>query len=229
MDFSFIKNIFKSPTIQSSKLYGTLYNDIEVERQKFKELYDDYKKSEKWNIEYSFLLNKVTDHMNTLVWHKDKNHKYLLANPLHCELFFGLDSTCLENIEGRTDQDLIKKYYIDQNIQNTFGDICLLSDQYVVTQNTNCYFLEAGVIDGQEVLFYIIKAPQFDKDGQFIGTLGLGWDLTFKSGNIIQMVNRLKYDNSITILFEKDCVWCYALGANVLKCQIFNHPCINNY
>lgn len=218
-----IKKLFKSNKNESKQLY----NEIKNQNQKLKELRKEYNESKHWNTEYSFLLKQTTESMKTLIWHKDKDHKYLLANPLHCESFFGLSPSidCLEYIKGKTDKELIKECFINQNISNTLGDMCLLSDKYTASQQITSHFLEAGIIDDEEILLYLIKMPQFDKNKNFTGTIGIGWDLTDQSGNILNLLNRWKFDKSVIELYKQDCVFCYVINPKIHKCVIFNHLC----
>jgi len=204
-----------------------IYQEIKDQKERFRELKKEYEKSKHWNLEYSFLVKEATQSMNTLIWHKDENHRYLLANPLHCQSFFQLDATidCLNYIKSKTDLELIKECFHDQDIKNTFGEICSLSDDYTKQEKRKCHFIEAGIIDDEEVLLYLIKIPQFDENKQFIGTLGLGWDITTRSKGVLNSIERWKFDGLIDILYDDNCSFCYSITPKIHKCEIFNHLC----
>ena len=204
-----------------------LYQEIKDQKEKFHKLRKEYEESKHWNLEYSFLVKEATQSMNTLIWHKDKNHRYLLANPLHCQSFFQLDSTidCLTYVKGKTDLELVKKCFHDQDIKNTFGDICLLSDEHTKQQKRKCHFIEAGIVDDEELLLYLIKIPQFDKDNHFVGSIGMGWNITEQSKRVLKSVNRWKFDGLVDILYNNDCSFCYSIVPDIHKCEIFNHLC----
>jgi hypothetical protein len=122
------------------------------------------------------MLNKLTVDMEAAVWSKNANHEYVIANPIHCREFFGIHETpdCLKYVRGKTDDYLINRIYKDNGFKNTFGEISTLSDKYTEEVGETTSFIEAGYIDDEQVLFYVIKFPQYDKDGKFTGTNGIG-------------------------------------------------------
>jgi hypothetical protein len=62
-----------------------------------------------------------------LYWEKDKDHRYINANPAHCTIFFNLP---IPYILGKTDPEIIKKIR-EKGEQHTFGELCFSSDEYV--------------------------------------------------------------------------------------------------
>lgn len=203
-----------------------LYEEIGEQRMQIKSLITEYKAMRSWHDQYASTLSDLTGAMGALVWKKDKDNKYCLANPLHCESFFGFPSTsdCLEAIKGRTDADLIASLFRLKGVENTFGEICLLSDEYTKKHKKVCHFLEAGVVDGGEVLLYAVKTPQIEKD-EFVGTIGIAWDFTEHSAFMITMLNRWRQSNRVKKLHHSDKVFCYSIEPQVRKCGIFNHIC----
>lgn len=68
---------------------------------------------------------------------------------------------------------MIDEIYRDNGFYNTYGEICMLSDEYTVKENKRVHLLEAGIVDDSQVLLYLIKMPQHDKHGNIIGTNGI--------------------------------------------------------
>jgi hypothetical protein len=215
-------------TMQSRKDAKELYEQVKSQNLRIQSLMLEHKSLSNWTHQYSSVLGLLSESMQALIWKKDKNHKYLLANPLHCQSFFGFDGTpeCLSFVVGKNDTELIKDIFRENGIQNTFGEMCTISDEHVsITPGEPVNYLEAGVVDGIEVLLYIIKTPQFSDSGEFVGSVGIGWDLTSQADFLVKQLNRWIYDGKAQKLYHNEKVFCYTIKPEAKKCQIFNHIC----
>jgi len=214
---------FFNPAVASKKLH----DDLKDHRVRIKTLMYEYEKLSKWNHQYVSTLSLLTEAMQALIWKKDKKHKYILANPLHCQKFFGFQGSkeCLDYIIGKTDTYLIQSLFREHKVQNTFGEICMLSDDYTKCQKGITHFLEAGVVDGDEILLYTIKTPQFADDSTFVGTIGMAWDMSSQSDFLVTQLKRWIYSKKATRLYHEKGVFCYAINPELKKCQIFHHIC----
>ncbi|MCP4366795.1 MAG: hypothetical protein GY797_01585 [Deltaproteobacteria bacterium] len=219
---TFFRNFF-SPALASSQLH----KELKEQRTRIQELKSGYQALSKWNHQYVSTLSLLTDAMEALIWKKDKHHRYILANPLHCKVFFGYDANyeCLDTIVGRSDGELIAMNFTDLGIQNTFVDVCFGSDKYASENKEITHFLEAGLVDGKEMLLYAVKTPQFTSEGEFVGTIGLAWDMTSQSKFLIKQLNRWIYSGKAKKLYHKKDVFCYAITPELRRCQIFHHIC----
>jgi len=222
----FLKKLksFWDPVGASKKVY----EDIKDQRVRIKKLMEELKVSNSWAEQYSSTLSSVTETIEAMVWEKDVNHLYVLANRLHCYNFFNFEGSteCLQYIKGKSDLFLIDTIFRQNGIQNTFGEICMLSDKHTQEKGVVTHFLEAGKVDHTDVLLYIIKIPKYNKDNEFIGTVGLGWNFSKFSCLLIPTLNRWIYDNDVEVLYCSDNVFCYALAEVKEKfCGIFNHIC----
>lgn len=220
--FQFLKRIWFFD--RASKNF---YEEMVVQSREIKALRLETQILRTWKDAYDDTLSSLTDAMQALVWRKDNKHGYLLANPLHCSSFFGFDTTpeCLEYIVGKSDSDIIIANYRDLGIQNTFGEICELTDEYVSKQKKPLHFLEAGMIAGEEILLYVVKTPLFDDKGVFTGTVGIGWDFSDQSKFIVSLLNRWIYAKEATQLYKQKEVFAYVVKPATHSCGVFNHIC----
>ena len=216
------RNFFR-PQIASK----ALSIEIKAQRESISTLKNEYLALTEWHHTYVSALSTLTESMGALVWTKDRDNNYLLANELHCKNFFGFDGTkeCLEYIVGKTDTELIVDIYRDHGVENTFGEICNMSDDYIRGKDKPVHFLEAGVVDGTEVLLYVIKTPQYDSTGYFTGSVGVGWDITPQADFLIQQLNKWIYEDNAVSLYHAPSVFCYAVTPDTKQCKVFRHFC----
>ena len=216
-----IHNFF-NPADASRQLHAELVSH----KNRIKVLKAEYDSLEKWKNEYTSTLGLLTDAMQALVWKKDSKHRYLLANPLHCRKFFGFEKSreCLDYIVGKTDAFLIRSLFRDNDIQNTSGEICMMSDFHVMKNAEVTHYLEAGIVDGEEILLYVVKIPRFT-DGVFTGTMGIAWDMTSQADFLMTQLQRWIYDDKVSRLYHEKNVFCYAIKPSLKKCMIFQHIC----
>lgn len=220
----FLTNFF-NPAIATKQLH----DGIKQHREKFKLLKKEYDNVSEWNRQYIATLSMLTDAIQAMIWKKDKHNRYLLANPDHCKSFFGFDGSpeCLAYVIGKTDQELIDSLYTSNIGSNTFQKVCPISDDYCSGQKEPIHFLEAGRIDEEEVLLYVIKTPQFTNTDEFIGTIGMAWDVTSRSSFLTGQLNRWIYDKLATKIYHDKDVFCYAILPEVNQCGLFKHICPN--
>lgn len=204
-----------------------LHDDLKLHRDKILLLKAEYSNLFKWNMEYVNALGLLTEAIDALVWKKDADHRYILANLLHCKTFFNLTelSNCQDVIVGQTDKELIKSVFSNKKDSHTFHRNCIDSDKYVEKMEDTVHFLEAGLVAGKELLLYVIKTPQYSDKGVFLGTLGIGWNVSEQSNFLITQLNRWIYSKKVKRLFHQDSEFCYALEPGFKTCRIFNHVC----
>jgi hypothetical protein len=204
-----------------------LLTEVRLERTKTKKLVEEVKSLKSWLATYNTTLNELTNSIKALVWNKNADHKYILANHFHCESFFGFSGSidCLKHIIGKTDKELLIETYSDRDIQNTFSDICLLSDNYTMDKSNSCHFFESGVVAGDLVLLYVVKIPQYSEDGKFSGTLGVGLDITHQRHIVMQQLTEWISGNKVSSLYHNSDTFVYTVLPSFQKCSIFDHIC----
>lgn len=224
MLISWIKQV-----LTSKKEAEKLHDQIKSQNVRIQSLLKEFNSVTTWNTQYVATLSMLTEAIQAMIWKKDKRDCYLLANPHHCRSFFGFDGTsdCLNYVVGKTDGELIKTMFDDRGMVNTFSQVCSLSDKYVSCSSVPVHFLEAGKVNNDEVLLYTVKTPQFTSENEYIGTIGMAWDMTSRSQFLTQQLNRWIYSNMATKIYHKKDVFCYVIVPEANTCSVFNHVCPN--
>jgi diguanylate cyclase (GGDEF)-like protein len=127
----------------------------------------------------SELLDLLTRHLPDMLWVKDLEGKYVYANQAICDgLLMAKD--VYEPI-GKGDVFFAlreREAHKDKPHWHTFGELCFNSDIDVIEQNKAMKFEEYGNVKGELMYLEVYKAPFYDKDGEIIGTVGAGRDIT---------------------------------------------------
>ena len=119
----------------------------------------------------------VIDHLGDMLWAKDLEGKYILANRAFRDKFcYGME---WEELEGKTDAQLSKRCkQLVGEMNHTFGEICANSDKIVMETGKSAEFLEYGKIDGKEMKLVVNKSPIYNFKGIMFGVCGTGRDVT---------------------------------------------------
>ena len=133
---------------------------------------------EKKKIEYGLCFYKgfaqiLIEESPDMVWLKDTEGKYMIANTAIKEGLLLTDypyGRCDLEISGKA-----KEKYGKEN--HTFGEKCANSDVIVKDSLKAQRFLERGLVKGQMVYLEVFKFPFFVED-KLIGVGGIGRDLT---------------------------------------------------
>ena len=127
----------------------------------------------------SSLLKLLTEHLPDMLWIKDIDGVYIYANKAVCD---GL--LMAEDINEPIGKDDVffalreRKSHKDNPDWHTFGELCFNSDEVVIKNNKPMKFEEYGNVKGKLLYLEVNKAPFYDKDGNIIGTVGSGRDIT---------------------------------------------------
>lgn len=123
------------------------------------------------------LFLSVLDHLDDMIWAKDIQGKYIVANKAFREKFcYGIS---WEDLQGRTDIELairFKKLVGEDN--HTFGEMCTNSDVPIQETKIPQKFLEEGNINGKLMKLVVNKSPVFNYQGEMFATCGSGRDVT---------------------------------------------------
>ena len=139
----------------------------------------DLKENENKIKEQESFIREIADVVPDLIWLKDTNKRYLFVNKAICEkLLLAKDTS--EPL-GKTDlyfANRIRAKRPDDPNYHTFGELCTNSDEVVLSTKKAGRFDEYGNVAGKYLHLDVIKVPFKDKDGNIIGVLGSGRDIT---------------------------------------------------
>ena len=172
-------NIFDIP-----RLTREISCDVKLIREKYDETIkaiDDYKKEleierDKSAKERNLFLS-VLDHLDDMVWAKDLEGKYIVANKAFREKFcYGIT---WDELQGMTDIELAKKFKKQVGeLNHTFGEKCANSDVVVQESKLPQKFLEDGNINGQLMKLIVNKSVVVNHKNEMFAVCGSGRDVT---------------------------------------------------
>lgn len=150
------------------------YDDTMHAIEKYKE---DLRKEREIRLREKNLFISVLDHLDDLVWAKDMDGKYIVANKAFREKFcYGIS---WEELQGKTDQELAEKFkHLVGEENHTFGEMCANSDVVIQETKVPKQFLEEGNINGKLMKLVVNKSPVYNFEGKMFATCGSGRDVT---------------------------------------------------
>ena len=129
-------------------------------------------------LQSSNFLKLVSKHLPDMLWAKDLEGNYLFANEAMCK---NLLMTTPEEVIGKKDLFFAareRNRYPDNPQWHTFGEICFDTDFIVLEHMKPMIFEESGNIKNKLTYLEVHKAPLIDANGNTIGTIGSGRDVT---------------------------------------------------
>ena len=186
-------NIFDIP-----RLTREISCDVKLIREKYDETIkaiDEYKKEleverDKRSRERNLFLS-VLDHLDDMVWAKDLEGKYIVANKSFREKFcYGIT---WDELQGMTDDELAIKFkkQVGEN-NHTFGEMCANSDVVVQRSRLPQKFLKEGNIDGKLMKLVVNKSIVYNPNNEMFAICGSGRDVTEWYVSIEKAIKNLK-------------------------------------
>jgi len=127
----------------------------------------------------SAMFRLLADNTEDFLWAKDINNHYIFVNKTMCNRLL-----IAENVNepiGKTDDYFAarERKAHPENIEwHTFGEICAETDILTIKEGKPRQFDEYGNIQGKFLFLDVHKAPIRDEDGNLIGIVGTGRDVT---------------------------------------------------
>ena len=190
-------NIFDIP-----RLTREISCDVKLIRDKYDETIkaiEEYKKElelerDKRARERNLFLS-VLDHLDDMVWAKDLDGKYIVANRAFREKFcYGIT---WDELQGMTDVELAKKFKKQVGEKNhTFGELCANSDVVVQRSRLPQKFLEDGNINGKFMKLIVNKSTVVNYNNEMFAICGSGRDVTEWYVSIEKAIKNLKTECS---------------------------------
>lgn len=158
--------------------YDELRDRVAILEKRLADIEEDFPERSDEIIEgynYNTLMRLMLDNAPDLLWAKDLDDRFLFANQSDCDKLL----KCASNKEavGKTDLYFAMRER-EAGHKHTFGEICVDSDEIVKKSGKPGRFLEYGLVRGENLVLDVNKAPVFDDEGNMIGTVGCGRDVT---------------------------------------------------
>lgn len=162
------------PSDSDKKVIGIIASAIGVEEVR-KEAEEALRKSEKRYHNLYNLLRLMADNVPDLIWAKDLEGKFTFVNQAMCNKLIMCQSP--NQALGKTDMFFAKQ---EQNAgyKHTFGETCIDSDAIIKERKAPARFMEDGLVRNKYIVLDVHKAPFLDENGEMIGTVGCGRDVT---------------------------------------------------
>ncbi len=143
-------------------------------------------------------LSSLLEALPDLVWLKDKDGVYITCNP-RFEDFFGA-KRC--DIVGKTDYD-----FVDKELADFFRErdkAAMLANKPTINEE-----LITFACDGHKEKLETIKTPMYNEEGELLGVLGVGRDITERK----EMAGKLREVNEELEDAQKHAVYMLALAS----------------
>lgn len=186
-------NVFDIPKLTREiscdvKHIKNMYDETRHSIEKYKE---DLQKEREIRIKEKNLFISVLNHLDDMVWAKDMDGRYIVANKAFREKFcYGIT---WETLQSKTDHELAKEFKQLVGEENhTFGEMCANSDVIIHETRIPKQFLEEGHINGEMMKLVVNKSPVFNFKGEMFATCGSGRDITEWHNSVEQAIIELK-------------------------------------
>ena len=179
-----------------------LTRDISSDVKHIRKYYDDSQKAienykielereRKERIKEQNLFVSVMDHIEDMLWSKDLEGRYIVANKAFRNKFcYGLS---WNDIQGRNDIELAKIFKEKVGNENhTFGEVCANSDEVIIRNEIAKEFMEYGLINGKMMKLVVNKSPVYDNKGELCATCGTGRDITDWHDSLEEAINKVR-------------------------------------
>ena len=178
-----------------------LTRDISSDVKHIRKYYDDSQKAienykielereRKERIKEQNLFVSVMDHIEDMLWSKDLDGRYIVANKAFRNKFcYGLS---WNEIQGKNDIELAKIFKEKVSNENhTFGEVCANSDEVIIRNEIAKEFMEYGLINGKMMKLVVNKSPVYDNKGELCATCGTGRDITDWHDSLEEAINKV--------------------------------------
>ena len=143
----------------------------------------------------SSMLRRMCDTMPDMIWVKDLDCRYIFANKALCNnLLHAVDA---QEPVGKQDMFFALRERAsmpEDSDWHTFGELCQDSDTITMQSGKPMQFEEFGNVRGKFLLLDVHKAPLYDEQGELIGVVGSGRDVTRERELEIQFLQAQKME-----------------------------------
>jgi len=164
----------------------------------------------------------MADNIPDLLWAKDLKKRFMFVNKAICEKLLKASDT-FEPI-GKNDLFFAtreRESHPEDHEWHTFGEICSDSDEITIQQKAPGRFDEFGNVRGQLLHLDVHKAPITDEQGNLIGIVGSGRDIT-KEKLIERELITANERNKAILKALPDIMFLYDIHGTFLDCYASN-------
>ena len=162
------------PSESDKKVIGIIASAIGVEEER-KRAEEALRESQKKYRNLYNLLRLMCDNVPDLIWSKDLEGRFQFVNQAMCDKLIMCDSP--DKAFGKTDMFFAEQQR-NEGYEHTFGETCVDSDAIIKKNRAPGRFLEDGFVRNKYLVLDVHKAPFLNEDGEMIGTVGCGRDVT---------------------------------------------------
>ncbi len=144
-----------------------------------KRLYFEVNRSKHKIEKMNKLFRTMADTMPDMLWAKDINNRYIFVNRAMAEIL--LNAKDVNEPIGKTDMyfaERERKAHPENPEWHTFGEMCRDSDTETIKAGKPMQFDEYGNVKGKFLFLDVHKAPMYNDNGEIIGVVGSGRDVT---------------------------------------------------
>ena len=186
-------NIFDIPRLTREiscdvKHIRSCYNNSQKAIEEYKA---ELEKERKERIKEQNLFVSVMDHIDDMLWAKDINGRYIVANRAFRNKFcYGME---WNEMQGKNDIELAKIFKEKVGNENhTFGEVCANSDEVIMRTEAAKEFMEYGMINGRMMKLVVNKSPVYNYQGEMFATCGTGRDITDWHNSLEEAILKIK-------------------------------------
>lgn len=164
----------------------------------------------------------MADNIPDLLWAKDMKKRYIFVNKAICEKLLNASDT--NEPIGKNDDffsDKERNLHPEDKSWHTFDKASQHSDDVTIRRKAAGRFEEHGNIRGELLYLDVHKAPICDEDGNMIGIVGSGRDIT-KEKLIEKELVTVHERNKAILKAIPDTMFLYDLNATFLDCYASN-------
>jgi len=149
---------------------------------------DDLQQAKLKYKEANNMFTQVIDHLPDMVWAKDIDGRYIMANKAFMVNFcYGMT---WDELKGKTDAEIATEFKARVgDVNHTFGETCANSDVIVKDTEKARRFLELGNINGKQMKLEVHKSPVYNLEGTLYAICGVGRDITEMHDELMEAID----------------------------------------
>jgi PAS domain S-box-containing protein len=169
----------KEELVEEVKTLRTRIAELENIEDEYRTITGALTKSEKRYRDLYCMVRLMCDNVPDLIWAKDMEKRFIFANKAICEKLLNAKNT--NEPIGKTDMYFAERErdsYPGNSDWHTLGEVCRDSDSVVMKSRKSERFDEFGNVKGKFLYLDVYKAPFWNDEGEMIGTVGCGREVT---------------------------------------------------